>query len=259
MITIEEILTSPPPGVDLTLVGGQALVYWTLVYQQRYPEAFPDEVISSTSDIDFMLQLKQACEECHKHWGGSFYGAGWQATPEYGYIVVESEDEVEPIRIDLLEYMHGIDKDKIKGLRTLIGFGDDERYKDMYVLTEMGTLLNRVHNTASQQRYSSPEAIIQLRNALAIVKAGILWRMENDMSEAQRLIKQVVDLAKMSQFGIRIYLDKDIDFLTVLPEDQGQFEPNFAKHVLGKGVEAVRQKQQRLVADRARRAAEKRP
>lgn len=259
MITIEEILTSPPPGVDLTLVGGQALVYWTLVYRQRYPDTFPDEVISSTTDIDFMLQLKQACEECHKHWGGSFYDAGWGATPEYGYIVVESEDEDEPIRIDLLEHMHGIDKDSIKVHRTFVGLGDDERYKDMYVLTEMGTLLNRVYNTISQKRYSRPEAIVQLNNSLAIVKAGILWRMENDVNEAQRLIEQVVHLAKMSKYGIRVYLDNGIDLLSVLPADQGQFESNFAKYVLGGGVEAVRHKQQRLAADRARRASEKRP
>lgn len=257
MISIEEILTSPPPGVDLTLVGGQALVYWTLVYQERYPEVFPDEVISSTTDVDFLLQLKQACEECHKHWGGVFYDAGWAATPEYGYIVVESEDGDEPVRIDLLEYMHGLDRDKIKKHRTLIGVGGDERYKDMYVLTEMGTLLNRVFNTISQKRYTRPEAIVQLHNSLAVVEAGILWRMENDINEAQRLIKQVVDYARMSQYGMRIYLEHGIDLLATLPLDNGRFDPKFTEYVLDKGVQAVRDKQKRLTADRARRASER--
>lgn len=57
-----------------------------------------------------------------------------------------------------------------------------------------------------------------------------------------RQVEPVVDLVKMSQCGMRIYLNNGIDLFSVLPEDQGQFEPNFAKYVLGIGDEAVRQK-----------------
>ena len=257
MATIEEILTNPPPGVDLTIVGGQALIYWTLSYQQRYPDLFPDEVISSTTDVDFVVQLKEACRECHQYWGGKFFSPGWSATPEFAYILVEGEDDEDPIRIDLMEYIFEIDRNKIKHHRVPVG-GDD-RYNDMYVLSELGTLLNRVYNTVRLARYTSPEAMVQLHNAIAIVTAAIRWRIEeSDVAGAQKLITSVVNLAKLSRYGIRIYLDHGIDLLSVMPGDKAVFSYQFQKHVLGDLVGSVKEKRDRLELDRARRAAERR-
>lgn len=156
MVTIDTLLSDPPPNVDLTMVGGQALVYWTLVYQTRYSKLFPDEVISSTTDVGFVVQLKEACQKCHDYWGGKLYSPGWNATPEYGYLVIGDEDgDAGTLRVDLMKYIFRLDKHEIRKHRVLVG--QDDRYKDMYVLTELRTLLNRVYNAVSLPKYERPE------------------------------------------------------------------------------------------------------
>src|SRR5690348_8920995 len=103
MKTIEEILNDPPPDVDLTLVGGQALIYWTLSYQESFPQLFPDEVISSTFDIDFVVRFKIACHQCAEHWKGKLILPGQDDhTPELGKILIEGDDGEDALQIDLL-------------------------------------------------------------------------------------------------------------------------------------------------------------
>lgn len=255
MQNIEEILKNPPPGVDLTLVGGQALIYWTLSYSERYPDLFPDSVISSTFDIDFVVQLKESCKKCVEHWGGKLNEPGYSdATPEMGVILIETDEG--PIRIDLLPDLLRIPKQEIPKLRDPIG--DHEAYDDMYVLSEWGTLLNRVHNTVGMKRYRRPEALTQLDNAIAIFSAYIRWLLdEGEVSEAQSRISGLVKLALDSRTGIFLFIELGVDLLSPIPRGHRQFEPAFREHVLDKLIAQVRAKRERLLADKYRRETER--
>jgi hypothetical protein len=220
-LSADQIITNPPPGVDLTLVGGQALAFWTQLGVQRYPHLFPDDIISSTYDIDFVVGLKTACKICHEHWGGELFEVNSMDdhTPELGIINIKDGDNI--IAIDLLDGLLSMDYSEICKYRVSLG-SSESIFKDMYILTEWGVLLNRVYNSCSSiRRYRNPEAIKQLRNAVAINAAYIQSKLDhNDIKAAQKQCNKLLMLA-CNKAGLAIFLDCGVDLLDALP---GSFE-----------------------------------
>lgn len=254
IVTIEHILNNPPPGVDLTIVGGQALIYWTLAYQGLFPDAFTDDVITSTYDVDFVVQLKDACEACYAHWGGRLdLPLADDATPEFGRLVFNSDNEEALLRVDLLGSLFRLDRNTILKNRQPVS-ESDSRFKNMFVLTEWGVLLNRCFNSLSSSKYRHPEGLQQIRNALVVHHCRIKHllaqsRVGKAQSETHRLLK----LAEQSQIGMRLYFDLGIDLIDGVPQDDDRFRPNFRKNGLEAILKTVSEKRARLKRDQARR------
>lgn len=257
IITARDILQNPPPGIDLTIVGGQALVYWTLSYQQRYPDMFEPEIVGSTYDVDFVVQLSTACTACYQHWGGTLHTPNSaDPTPELG--VLTFNDEEHRLRVDLLGSLFRLTKDEILKYRNPVG-EKGTAYEHLYVLTEWGVLLNRVFNSISHPKYSHPESLIQIRNAIRIYHCRIKWLLDDgDIAFAQSECHQLLELAKTSSVGMRLFLDFGIDLLDAIPIKDERFEPVFVERGLNPLLVQIKSKRTRLQKDRARRAAEKR-
>ena len=256
IITAEDILQNPPPGVDLTIVGGQALIYWTLSYQQRYPDMFKPEIIGSTYDVDFVVQLKAACEECRRHWGGTLHTPdSTDPTPELGVLTFNDKDH--QLRVDLLASLFRFTKKEILKHRNPIGKEGTE-YEHLYVLSEWGVLLNRVFNTISHPKYHHPESLTQVHNAIRVYHCRLKWLLDDgDIAAAQSECNQLLSLAKMSRVGMRLFLDFGIDLMDAIPLNDERFEPLFVEKGLSSTIEQIQGKRARLQKDRAKRAAEK--
>lgn len=255
-LTEDDILGNPPPGVDLTLVGGQALVYWTNVYLPLYPKAFPPDAVAHTSDIDFVVQMRSACEECYRHWGGRLDVPGKDNhTPELGRLVV-NEGTNKQIYIDFLDSLFRIERPEINRLRAET-HSEDGRFKEFYILSEWGVLLNRINNTIANSRYRSPQGLKQLKNAVLVhwcrisdlLDAGDVAKAQ---SETSRLLKKALD----SRTGMRIYLDHGIDLLRAAPIDDRRFHRIFIEKGLNPTIKAIEDKRERLTMDRGRRGIE---
>ena len=48
--TLQRLISNPPPDVDLTLVGGGALILWIEHYREHYPGNFDSERIAGTEE-----------------------------------------------------------------------------------------------------------------------------------------------------------------------------------------------------------------
>jgi hypothetical protein len=257
IITPIDLLTNPPPGVDLTLVGGQAMIYWTLIYYEKYPQLFPEGAVGSSYDVDFIVTMRESCKACCDYWGGTLRTpAPDDPTPELG-VIVFNEGTKEEIQVDLLGSLIRLDRQQIENMRSPIDPGNP-LYDSMFVLTEWAVLLNRVYNTTCLSRYQHEEALVQVRNAIAIHHAYILWLLDHgDTAIAQSQCNQLLNFAKTSQFGIPLYLKFNLDLLDAIPVDDKRFVEPFCSKALKPLIAEVHDKRQRLKDDKARRASQK--
>lgn len=207
-----DLLNNPPPDVDLTLVGGSALILWTNLYREAYPENFEANRIAGTQDIDF-ITYKDDVLKCHEYWGGNLIVPGMDhATPELAILCVNPESKDESVQIDFLMDLVGISRDKsLKGREHIMGFGDNE---NIYFLSEIMTLMNRVMNTLLLTRYQNTHAFDQIYNAMAVVKSAIMAKLDtNDAQGASRLAYRVLDMARTRRIGVSLFVKFGIDLL----------------------------------------------
>ena len=254
--SVLDILTNPPKGVDLTLVGGQALIYWTLFHIESYPELFPDDVISSTYDIDFIVSMKKACEQCHEHWGGELLIPDAEdMTPELGMLIFNKGTD-DRLEVDLLQDLFKMSRPDIHKHRLLIK-PDDPDFEMVFVLSEWAVLLNRVNNTVGLSKYQRPEALIQVRNAFSVYHAHILSLLdEGDVGGAQSGCHKLIQLAKNSRLGMPLFLKHGLDVLDAIPVADDRFEAVFKEKALAPGILQVREKQARLQHSRDQKLTE---
>ena len=210
--TLQRLLSNPPPDVDLTLVGGGALILWIEHYREHYPGNFDSERIAGTEDIDF-IALKVDVLKCEKHWGGVLYQPGFDhATPEIAILSVDAEGGEGSIEIDFLQDLLGIAKNEsLKGRLPILGFSEKE---NIYFLSEFMVLKNRVMNTLSLYRYRRANAIDQIYNAMSVVKSAIMAKLDvGDNKGASRMAYKVLDMTRTRRIGIKLFVIFGIDLL----------------------------------------------
>lgn len=255
--TAVDLLQDPPPGVDLTLVGGQALVFWTLTYQTQYPDFFPDHKIGSTYDLDFIVGMPEACDRCYQHWGGKLYKpAKDDPTPELGQLVFNQGDD-DQLTVDLLGMLIRLDRKTIQDKYRVPLRPGIPAYDSMFILSQWAVLLNRVYNTVDLPKYQKPEAIIQVHNACAIYKSYIQSLIDSgDLKDAQSKISLLLEFALNSKHGIPLFLKHNVDLLDCLPAQTDQFDANFVRYELNIKKERVIAKRERILkADNERNQA----
>jgi len=205
-----QLLQNPPPNVDLTIVGGSALVFWASLYIETYPQYFDTQKIVGTKDIDF-IALLSAARACHQHWGGELHEPGFgHATPELAILCLNKDEN--PIEIDFLPDLVKIPKHRaLKDREPVVGISDSDGF---YVLSEFMVLLNRVNNTIYLSRYQNEHAYDQLHNAISVVKSAIQARLDTgEYNRAARLAYNLLDLARNKALGIKLCVDFEIDVL----------------------------------------------
>ncbi len=223
---LSTLLSNPPPEVDLTMVGGSALVFWTASYIEVYPDCFDIQRVAGTKDIDF-IGLTQDARACHEHWGGRLVVPDQDdMTPELAILSIPDGDD--DIQIDFLPDLIGIPKSKALKGRFPIGYVDDEN--GIYVLSEILVLTNRVINTRRLAKYQFSHGIDQVYNAMSVVKAAIYARLDaGSPSEAARLMHCVLDLAKNRSIGVEVYIQFGIDLLDAVVLEDKRFPNEFQR------------------------------
>ncbi len=244
-----EIISNPPEGVDLTLVGGQAVAYWTLLYSDLYPECFTEENMAPTQDVDYVVGAMQDCQRCHEHWGGELQTAKPDdMTPELGIITIPVPGSDRRLQIDLLGSLIKLERAEINKLR--VSFGGSGEF---YVLSEWGVLLNRLHNTLELKKYQGSQGLAQLRNALDICRASIIHLANTDrQKEAQERTRLLMGLAK-SGIGVKCLVNHGVNLLSAIPADVGFLDDRFRERSFLPEWERIVAKQERLVGDAERR------
>ena len=225
--TLYNLLANPPPDVDLTLVGGGALVLWINFYVEHYPDNFDSTRSAGTKDIDF-IALKDDVYKCHKHWGGDLIEPDLDhATPELAILCINPETKEESIQIDFLQDLIGISRAKsLKAREPVIGFSDKE---NIYFLSEIMVLMNRVMNTLRLSKYQNPHAFDQIHNAMSVVKSAIMAKLDtSDVQGATRLAYRVLDMARQRGIGITLFVEFGIDLLDAVHLEDERYTKEFA-------------------------------
>ena len=241
--TLYNLLADPPPDVDLTLVGGGALILWINLYLEHYPENFDRTRIAGTKDIDF-IALKDDVHKCHEHWGGDLIEPSiHHATPELAILCINPETKEKSVQIDFLQDLIGISKAKLlKAREPIVGFSDKE---NIYFLSEIMVLMNRIMNTLRLSKYQNTHAYDQIHNALAVVKSAIMAKLDtSDIQGATRLAYRVLDMARKRGVGITLFVEFGIDLLDAIHLEDKRYTKEFttvAQPILLKEVYGRRQ------------------
>lgn len=223
--TLYKLLSNPPPDVDLTLVGGGALILWINFYRKHYPDNFNPLTLAGTKDIDF-ITLKEDVYKCYKHWGGKLSVPNIDhATPEIAILCINPDSE-NAVEIDFLQDLIGISRtESLKEREPILGFSD---IGNIYFLNEMMVLLNRVMNTLSLSKYQNTHAYDQIFNAMAVVKSAIMAKFDTDDHKgATRLAHKVLKMAHTRKIGINLYVNFGIDLLNALPTNNANYTKQF--------------------------------
>ena len=225
--TLYNLLANPPPDVDLTLVGGAALILWINFYMEHYPDNFDTDRIAGTKDIDF-IALKDDARKCHEHWGGKLIKPGFNhATPEVAILCINPDSKEESVQIDFLQDLVGIPKaDSLKERELIFGLGEND---NIYFLNEIMVLMNRVMNTLKLSKYQNPHAYDQIHNAMAVVKSAIMAKLDvSEVQEATRLAHRVLDMARKRGIGITLFVKFGIDLLDAVQVEDERYTKEFS-------------------------------
>lgn len=137
----------PPSALDsVTVVGGQAMLFWALRYAYWGDSPFQlsrDEKIAVTStDLDFYSTDRQAIEACAQGWHGEVrYPGQDDNTPNTAIVQVLMGDD-EPYGIDFLGSLKGVDARAVEKLwDTFVLNGEEVRF-----LSPPLCLASRIHN-----------------------------------------------------------------------------------------------------------------
>ncbi|MBL4761564.1 MAG: hypothetical protein JKY93_02565 [Gammaproteobacteria bacterium] len=223
-----------PDTVHLNIIGGQALTFWALYYQESYPEKFEDSALSmGTTDIDFVTD-KQSMEICAEAWGVELTRPNPNDEVAAQIGKVELIWDGEEIIIDfLIDYVHP--KRVKEGYLGCVKLSAD---RDINVLGPTATLLSKIGNILVLRR-RTPNDYGQLRSAMMVVHCAILEAMDQqDYHEAIRYIRFALDIARSNRIGSKMY-KQGIDLLEIIPDDLKELDARYIQKTLIPELEKI--------------------
>lgn len=232
---LQKLIQVLPDSIHLTIIGGQALSFWVMFYQDVFPEQFEDSQLRvGTMDIDFLTD-KESMEICADAWGVAL-----QLPPSSHEVVAQ---------IGLLEL-------ELDGREVVIDFLTDfvyprkvkQRYldlealsseRDIKILGPKATLLSKIGNVLILRRQSESD-LGQLRTAMRVVRCCILEDIEQGSSDkASQTAQFVLFLANDRHIG-RPLRTLSIDLIDIFPDSFDGFDPRFIKKTLEPALERLR-------------------
>lgn len=234
------LLRNMPQGIDLTLVGGRAVEYWVLVYQEFYPDEFDGQTVATTEDADFVVQEREAAKRCFQHWEKLLKDAGYKPSLDYpptfsptvelAVLRVEHEGNQEPVSDFMMDLgFQGMGKQQIQENREIL---DDSG--PISILTPWFVLLNRIKNVLTIPGKNSENGLDQLRNAMAVCRCEIRSLLEDPEGKpsarraAHKRHNAIVKLA-LAKEGRDLYKRYGIDLLEASPTENSGWPEKFIK------------------------------
>lgn len=231
-----------PNDVDLMIVGGQALSFWSELYLPKYPEEFASEegLVSTTSDIDF-VGSRLTAEKCAKAWNAEieFPNAHDVVTPNTALVKVEIPNK----GIIVLDFL----KDYVS-YSSLRNDNDERVYlnerQTISILGPIATLLSRMANVTILHRRDD-HAIGQLKTALVITRCVVREHLGYaEISQAQKILNLILHIANKDHMGKPLYRQFGIDLLKTIPNDLDGLHTKFVSSLQIKAEEIVQKRNQ---------------
>lgn len=238
-----DLMQDVPPGVDLTLIGGAALVFYVNIYQDLYPENFEGLGTAGTKDLDFIC-IKEDAIKCQEHWGGNLIvPEPDNHTPEVAILCIERGGET--VQIDFMEGLAGVNPAEraLRGRELLVEKGGGA----LYSINEYMVLLNRVMNVMALRK-TDRTTLQQLKQAMAVVKSAIQGLLDEGQPKlAARQAGEILKLAKAGSSGMNLFQQHGIDLIQVVPEDE-RYPREFKEFVLSSLVRDIRGRRAGIMA-----------
>ena len=202
-----------PESDTITLIGGQALNFWTELYFHNNPEFYKKYGPFTSMDIDF-LGGKSEIIECAENWGGTVkLSDPFDITPNSGIVIIPFKAG-ENLIVDFLTSVHGLTDAEVLKHRIKI------RYKNagFYVIHPIHCLKSRIVNLIGLYR-NDQVSLSRVEIAIAIVNKRIIQLVyENRKRQALDEIEMVFRLSCNSMFGIPLYTDYGLDIFEAVPK-----------------------------------------
>lgn len=182
---IPKIISSCPSSS--ILVGGQALLFWSGLYQIDKAIAGP----AATRDVDFVGDYADAAIMAEALGGKIKKPSMDDHTPSTALIYVPIADSNDSVTIDFIDHVMGIADKHLKKSPEV----DFESVK-IHVLHPIDCLISRIINLARLPEKRSPEGIAQAKLAIVIARRWFENTLDggedrNALKEVKRLIKFV--------------------------------------------------------------------
>lgn len=216
-----------PNHEKLTLVGGQAICFWSEYYSEKFGDLFDNDSLITTQDIDF-LGYQDAVMECAEAWNGSHELPNIDDhSPNSGIVMIDYDGD--KLRIDFLWQVQGmfnpqVEKERFKMLLPVA----KDKTVPFYILSPFLCLVRRTANVLTLHR-TDQHSLDQLKTAIIIVKCLINQSLDEGQEDmAREVAENVFTLAVNMTEGIRLFCDFEIDIFEAIPQDP-RFNPKFLK------------------------------
>lgn len=220
------IIERIPDHEKLTLVGGQAICFWSEYYTAKYADLFDENILVTTQDIDF-LGHQDTVRECAEAWHGRHELTSVDDHSPNSGIVMIDYDGGEELRIDFLWLVQGMDKSDVEKerLEVLLPIAEQDPLP-FYILSPFLCLVSRIANILTLNR-TDDHSLDQLKTAIVIVNCLINESLNDDQEGMARdMAENVFKLAVSKSEGIRLFTEFGIDIFEAIPQD-ARFNPKF--------------------------------
>jgi hypothetical protein len=209
-------------GMNLVLVGGQAVNFWAERFHQQEP-ALRQYAPFCSRDIDFLGDAKQTqmCGDllrCRYNLEDPFAPG-----PSAGVVLFEDEDRITH-PIDFLRAVYGLDTAEVLESSIPVDVLDEQgrvTNGSLRVMSPIWCLLSRVHNVVGlPSTYDNEHGLWQLKASLLSARVFLSLLLDEGLvRQALNSIERIHEFCYFHPHGRAIYRDKKIDpFDAVVPD-----------------------------------------
>lgn len=244
-------------GLDLVLVGGQALNLWAELLYKHAPDELSQYGPFTSKDIDYQGTLAAAKELAHALGGYVEVPSPEEiATPNTAIVVLKRAKHT--VIIDILATMAGISsKDFKEGVVSIpIDLGED-RMIVIRVLHPFLVLKARIASLAILRR-TDQISIRQMHASLIVLREYILYRLteggSDAVKEAQTLVRRVLQLAASPDSDM-IYERYHADLIDIVQQtaNHQKWDTRFKENQIIKSCQNCLKKREMRLAEKARK------
>lgn len=248
MTILKDLVGALPADVELTMVGGQAMLIWQGYFQAIYPEAFENavDVAFGTQDIDFVVKDFKAVEAIVDAWRPRVAATVRRPDPDHAtpnIAVIEIDiGEGEPIIIDFLDAW--AKPNRIKNwYPDLVPIEMSNR--ELKVLGVRAVLLSKIANMLVVGRHGEVYAK-QVRGAMLLLRLFITKQLDDGDRLAYRNLLFALELAMAPRIGSAMLFKHGVELLDSIPLDHQGIDSRYRKRTLQPALDRIADKRRTL-------------
>lgn len=225
-----KILGALEDNRSAVLVGGQCLLFWATVFENKGHK----NLQVATRDIDFIGD-KSVVTKLEKLLAVKPSVPGFDdATPELGVFRVPIDGQ--ELVVDVLANIAGLSKHEIEKYTTTFNFEG----RKIQLLSPIGMLKSRVANVTLLRR-TDEHSIAQLKSSIRIVNHFLIEILNIGYGSARKEIALIMKFAD-SRDGINLFNNHGIDILDAIPREHFNYPEEFISRHLTANISKIAKK-----------------